>query len=1114
MVNGTIVAQPNANPNGYLVVPEGYSIDKAENFSSSINAILYEGGAETLQNKISAYLAMFNAFKAGGPQDLQRSYPTSDQTNQSFVTAFRDAASFHIGFVGAASGIGLLTVETAGGLYNAARGIINKNINSHGLFGNNPLNAKSMIAGALVAFDVNNTPFSVGLPAALSGSQTYTYDIATGKAFVTPPQSSVADPGSVTVIDGATGNFLGYFESGTIVSETKIANGDLVFALTGNRTVTYHPNDSISLIDSKGHVEYYPPGASVNINADGPSTIQGSTAQPPQIIFDPIGAIVGGAPISATPVVATFSNTTATAIASSIYPNLALAGGDPNAQLEVWQNAVGQERLTKLITTFFGAAVPGTLSVAQDGPVLNVWNATAQITSDPSGQMTATLVEPSGQIVVEVFTNDFVPVSKSFFDTSGRMTSEILFDPEGHPSETDTFTYGPDGTFLGSNAVGSTGSPKSTTTVASDGTTVTTTFNSPSDPKLTTVTTIDPGGDVTKTVQTVAGSSPGSYTTTASDGEGEPLTIVATSQANGVNTTTTTTYGPVGSSGGGWGVVGTNVESTPSGTSGATTIDVYDGDGNHISHKVIAANGATVQTTFNNPADPKQTSIVSTAPDGTVLGVTTTTQSSDGSYVTTATANGQTTTSVSTNGGQLESVSVRQPDGSTTTTTYSTPGNTTLGSVVTTAANGGVVSTTTTVEGALPGSTITITVDPTGKPISESLTTTGTDPDGVVTSTTTTYDANGQETGRVSTATDPSGTTTTTSYDANNDPQSVTVTQPDGSTTKTSFDAGDPNQSTSVSTAPDGSVQGTSSTTKDSNGNDVTTSKSADGTVTTTTSAPDGFDSIAAANQAANGLLASQASGLAAQAGLDTGKASDSKLPPGNGSNAMGDLGSLANADQDLQDLLDKLDKDWDLPDFDTGHGKSKEKGTSHSGGGGGGSSDTPLGGLGGSDAAGSTASGVAASTSFSNPGVAGDLAAGNAFGAAIAAMGSELPPITGSAGGTSGGTSGGSGGVGGGGSGIDFSYNGSGFIMSTVDPVTGDAESFTFDSTGNLLSNNGDALAALLSAESEGFAAMEALASQAVAFDEEAAAIAAADAGEGGEGGEGGVGGGGGGGG
>jgi hypothetical protein len=108
-----------ANPYNYLIVPDGYTEQKARDFASGIsdslvNALDETGGAAGL---VQALLDMKAAFQQHGSQDLQRN-PQWGVPNNSFVPAFVGGASDHLGYVTALSGLPKMLAEIAGGRAN------------------------------------------------------------------------------------------------------------------------------------------------------------------------------------------------------------------------------------------------------------------------------------------------------------------------------------------------------------------------------------------------------------------------------------------------------------------------------------------------------------------------------------------------------------------------------------------------------------------------------------------------------------------------------------------------------------------------------------------------------------------------------------------------------------------------------------------------------------------------------------------------------------------------------------------------------------------------------------------------------------------------------------
>jgi Ca2+-binding RTX toxin-like protein len=107
-----------ANPLNYLIVPADFTVASALNFASQIRGLLGSPNPET------AYLAMALAFKPGGSQDLQRNYDGQTWSGSSgmFVLAFKDAASWYLGFVAQQAGIPVAAAIDGGGLYNYLTG--------------------------------------------------------------------------------------------------------------------------------------------------------------------------------------------------------------------------------------------------------------------------------------------------------------------------------------------------------------------------------------------------------------------------------------------------------------------------------------------------------------------------------------------------------------------------------------------------------------------------------------------------------------------------------------------------------------------------------------------------------------------------------------------------------------------------------------------------------------------------------------------------------------------------------------------------------------------------------------------------------------------------------
>jgi hypothetical protein len=133
-----------------LIVPRGYDVNAAIAFGRSLNNLSKLPFNEELaaQQILDTYKAMYKAFQEGGPQDLQRSYNGMvGGGGDEFVDAFRDAASYHLGIVGRAAGLGPDEIKLAGGLYNLWQRRKNPKIDTSGPLFNNPGNFKMIEEG-------------------------------------------------------------------------------------------------------------------------------------------------------------------------------------------------------------------------------------------------------------------------------------------------------------------------------------------------------------------------------------------------------------------------------------------------------------------------------------------------------------------------------------------------------------------------------------------------------------------------------------------------------------------------------------------------------------------------------------------------------------------------------------------------------------------------------------------------------------------------------------------------------------------------------------------------------------------------------------------------------
>src|SRR4029077_9901199 len=199
----------NGNPNGFVVAPFGYSLDRARAYGEAANdRLLNPDGLGT----IDAYAMMFFAFKRGGPEDLQRAYNdiNGNPVPDGNVVSFQDIASIHYGATAAAAGLSRQDALYYGGLYNAK---LSDGTITTGEAGNNPLNAESI-------------PFGWGL---ING----------------PPVAAQATGLAIAVDSAQVANVLGRPFDGTMADAIRLTdaiadgelqiNGGFVDALTNER---------------------------------------------------------------------------------------------------------------------------------------------------------------------------------------------------------------------------------------------------------------------------------------------------------------------------------------------------------------------------------------------------------------------------------------------------------------------------------------------------------------------------------------------------------------------------------------------------------------------------------------------------------------------------------------------------------------------------------------------------------------------------------------------------------------------------------------------------------------------------------------------------------------
>jgi hypothetical protein len=124
-INGIATPGNIANPDNWLIVPENYSIASSESFAAQVAT-----DRHTYPVGLSSALAlMTESFTQGKPQDLQRNSAWGVPSGL-VVPAFRDAASFHLGFVTSLSGLPMAASEIGGGIANLYHANLNTLLNN------------------------------------------------------------------------------------------------------------------------------------------------------------------------------------------------------------------------------------------------------------------------------------------------------------------------------------------------------------------------------------------------------------------------------------------------------------------------------------------------------------------------------------------------------------------------------------------------------------------------------------------------------------------------------------------------------------------------------------------------------------------------------------------------------------------------------------------------------------------------------------------------------------------------------------------------------------------------------------------------------------------------
>ncbi|MDR3562336.1 MAG: hypothetical protein P4N59_13025, partial [Negativicutes bacterium] len=248
---------------------------------------------------------------------------------------------------------------------------------------------------------------------------------------------------------------------------------------------------------------------------------------------------------------------------------------------------------------------------------------------------------------------------------------------------------------------------------APDGSAVSTTYNSLSDPNLISTISTDANGNVSETSSTVAGDTPDSYVSTTLGAYGILIELeTQTTDASGIN-----------------------------------DYQVHYENGALSSASNIAADGSRTETQYEDPADPNITQSSNFDENGDLVSQSSTQMiESNGAYLTT-------TTNPS---GETLSTALEQMDGSTTRTIFNDPSDTNLKTVIEDNAEGDLVSVSTTTVGT-DSDYLTVRQNGDGETTGTDKTNITYDDQGQQIEHTQSYDSNGVPTGTNDEVTSPDG---------------------------------------------------------------------------------------------------------------------------------------------------------------------------------------------------------------------------------------------------------------------------------------------------------------------------------------------------------------------
>lgn len=166
-----------ANPNNYLIVPANYSEQHAKDFST------YLAAAQTIGGPSAALPLMAYAFWPDGPEELQRN-PRWGIPPNSYVRAYKSAASDHFGYVTGAAGLPQELAEFGGGVHNLLSKATSKpDVDTSGKDGLSKVNEANIAQGYAAGLAARNSPSPFDGYGAGTASQSTASEIGEGNSI-------------------------------------------------------------------------------------------------------------------------------------------------------------------------------------------------------------------------------------------------------------------------------------------------------------------------------------------------------------------------------------------------------------------------------------------------------------------------------------------------------------------------------------------------------------------------------------------------------------------------------------------------------------------------------------------------------------------------------------------------------------------------------------------------------------------------------------------------------------------------------------------------------------------------------------------------------------------